>query len=86
MPDQTQRALQYPLHHQQVAHVLEGAGLALTGAACGLFVAAPVATARIDLIDSAGAVLAMMLYDAAGYLAQIAAGILRMRAKATNMS
>jgi hypothetical protein len=49
------------------AHVVERSGLALTGAACGLFVAAHVARAQIDMIDSAGAVLAMMLYGAAGF-------------------
>ena len=49
------------------AHVLERTGLALTGAACGLFVAAHVARADIDLIGSTIAVLAMMLYGAAGF-------------------
>lgn len=49
------------------AHVLERSGLALTGASCGLFVAAHVGRADIDLIGSAAAVLAMMLYGAAGF-------------------
>ena len=49
------------------AHVLERTGLALTGAACGLFVAAHVARADIDLIGSTVAVSAMMLYGAAGF-------------------
>jgi hypothetical protein len=49
------------------AHVLERTGLALTGASCGLFVAAHVGRASIDLIGSAAAVLAMMLYGAAGF-------------------
>jgi hypothetical protein len=49
------------------AHVLERTGLALTGASCGLFVAAHVARADIDLIASAATVLAMMLYGAAGF-------------------
>jgi hypothetical protein len=49
------------------AHVLERTGLALTGAACGLFVAAHVGRAAIDLIGSAAAVLAMMVYGAAGF-------------------
>ncbi len=49
------------------AHVLERSGLALTGASCGLFVAAHVGRASIDLIGSATAVLAMMLYGAAGF-------------------
>jgi hypothetical protein len=49
------------------AHVLERTGLALTGASCGLFVAAHVARADIDLIASGTTVLAMMLYGAAGF-------------------
>jgi hypothetical protein len=49
------------------AHVLERIGLALTGASCGLFVAAHVGRADIDLIGSAAAVFAMMLYGAAGF-------------------
>jgi hypothetical protein len=49
------------------AHVLERTGLALTGASCGLFVAAHVGKANIDLIGSAATVLAMMLYGAAGF-------------------
>jgi hypothetical protein len=39
----------------------------LTGASCGLFVAAHVGRANIDLIASAAVVLAMMLYGAAGF-------------------
>ena len=49
------------------AHVLERTGLALTGASCGLFVAAHVGRANFDLINSAATVLAMMLYGAAGF-------------------
>jgi hypothetical protein len=49
------------------AHVLERIGLALAGAACGLFVAAHVGRANIDLIGSATTVLAIMLYGAAGF-------------------
>ena len=49
------------------AHVLERTGLALAGASCGLFVAAHVAKADLDLIGSAGTVLAIMLYGAAGF-------------------
>ncbi|THD71873.1 MAG: hypothetical protein E7813_04930 [Bradyrhizobium sp.] len=49
------------------AHVLERTGLALTGAACGLFVAAHVGRADIDLLGSAAAVLALMLYGAVGF-------------------
>jgi hypothetical protein len=49
------------------AHVLERIGLALTGASCGLFVAAHVGRADIDLIGSAAAVFAMMIYGGAGF-------------------
>ena|SRR5665213_1113634 len=49
------------------AHVLERIGLALTGASCGLFVAAHVGKANIDLLGSAGIVLAMMFYGGAGF-------------------
>ena len=49
------------------AHVLERIGLALTGASCGLFVAAHVGRADIDLIGSTAAVFAMMIYGAAGF-------------------
>jgi hypothetical protein len=49
------------------AHVLERTGLALTGGSCGLFVAAHVGRADINLIGSAAAVLAMMIYGASGF-------------------
>lgn len=49
------------------AHVLERTGLALTGASCGLFVAAHIGRADIDLIGSASAVLAIMIYGAIGF-------------------
>ncbi len=49
------------------AHVLERIGLALTGASCGLFVAAHVGRADIDLLGSASAVFVMMIYGAAGF-------------------
>jgi hypothetical protein len=49
------------------AHILERIGLALTGASCGVFVAAHVGRADIDLIGSAAAVFAMMIYGAAGF-------------------
>lgn len=49
------------------AHVLERTGLALTGAACGLFVAAHIGRADINLIGSGAAILAMMVCGAAGF-------------------
>ena len=47
------------------AHVIERLGLAMIGTACGLFVAE--ITAFIDLIGSDIALLAIMLYGAAGF-------------------
>jgi hypothetical protein len=47
------------------AHIIARIGLALTGAACGMFVAE--VSARIDLVGSVEAVLAVMLYGAAGF-------------------
>ena len=49
------------------AHVFERSGLALAGGSCGLFVAAQVARTNIDLLGSGGAILAMMVYGAAGF-------------------
>jgi hypothetical protein len=49
------------------AHVLERIGLALTGGSCGLFVAAHVARADIDLIGSTAAVFVVMIYGAIGF-------------------
>ena len=48
-------------------HVFERSGLALAGGACGLFVAAELAKANIDLLGSGGRILAMMLCGAAGF-------------------
>jgi len=49
------------------AHIIERIGLALAGGSCGLFVAAHVARADVDLLGSSVAILAMMLYGAAGF-------------------
>src|ERR1035437_5581218 len=54
-----------PSTFSRSAHVLERLGLALTGASCGLFVAE--VSGSIDLIGSAEAVLAMLLYGATGF-------------------
>src|SRR6202795_560777 len=48
------------------AHVIARIGLALTGTACGLFVA-EVSARSIDLVGWDEAMLAMMLYGAAGF-------------------
>jgi hypothetical protein len=49
------------------AHVIERIGLALAGGSCGLFVAADVARSDVDMLGSPLAILAMMLYGAAGF-------------------
>jgi hypothetical protein len=49
------------------AHILERIGLAAAGGSCGLFVAAHIARANIDLLGSAIVVLMMMLYGALGF-------------------
>lgn len=46
---------------------MERTGLALTGGSCGLFVAAYIARSDFNLIGSGGAILAMMIYGAAGF-------------------
>jgi hypothetical protein len=51
----------------QSAHVLERIGLALAGGSCGLFVAAHIGRADIDLIGSMATVFAIMVYGAAGF-------------------
>jgi hypothetical protein len=51
----------------RIAHVVERIGLALTGGSCGLFVAAHVARADVDLIGSGIGILAMMFCGAAGF-------------------
>src|SRR5260370_3660498 len=49
------------------AHVFERIGLALAGGSCGLFVAADVARVDAGILRSPLAILAIMLYGAAGF-------------------
>ncbi|HTO63841.1 MAG TPA: hypothetical protein VMM15_21585 [Bradyrhizobium sp.] len=63
----------------RIAHVVERIGLALTGGSCGLFVAAHVARADINLIGSSISVLAMMFYGAAGFYLGIDLPAMRLR-------
>src|SRR5258707_5219299 len=49
------------------AHVFERIGLALAGGSCGLFVAADVARVDAGILSSPLAILAIMLYGAAGF-------------------
>jgi hypothetical protein len=50
-----------------LAEVMEGIGIAIMGALCGLFVAAMVAKADIEEINSVPALLAAMLYGSVGF-------------------
>ena len=49
------------------AEVMEGIGIAIMGALCGLFVAAMVAKADIEEINSLGALFSAMLYGSVGF-------------------
>ena len=51
----------------RVAHVIQRIGLAMAGVLCGLFVAALMLRANIDLFDSFGLALAMMLFGLIGF-------------------
>ena len=51
----------------RVAHVVERSGLAMTGAACGTFVAAQLSKAGVAPFDSLGFVAAMILIGAIGF-------------------
>lgn len=49
------------------AHVIERIGLAMAGASCGLFVAAHVASTRIDELSSVALVFVLMILGAVGF-------------------
>src|SRR5258705_11272660 len=51
----------------RAAHVIERSGLAIAGALCGLFVAALLLRAKIDLFDSVSLSSAMMLFGLVGF-------------------
>jgi len=54
-------------HLNGFAEVMERIGLAIMGALCGLFVAAMVAKADIEEINSLGALFSAMLYGSLGF-------------------
>ena len=54
-------------HLNGFAQVMERLGLAIMGALCGLFVAAMVAKADIEVINSLGALLSAVLYGSLGF-------------------
>jgi hypothetical protein len=51
----------------RLAHVLERSGLAMAGAACGLFVAAYMARTEIEMLSAAWLILAVMVMGAVGF-------------------
>jgi hypothetical protein len=55
----------------QLAHTIESIGLAMLGALCGLFVAALIAKANIEAINSIGALFAAILYTSVGFYVSI---------------
>src|ERR1700730_4506741 len=54
-------------HLNGFAHVMERIGLAIVGALCGLFVAAMVAKANIEEVNSLGALFSAVLYGSLGF-------------------
>src|ERR1700761_4191192 len=54
-------------HLNGFAHVMERIGLAIMGALCGLFVAAMVAKANIEQVNSLGALFSAVLYGSLGF-------------------
>src|SRR5712672_3968412 len=54
-------------HLNGFAQVMERTGLAIMGALCGLFVAAMVAKANIEEINSLGALFSAVLYGSLGF-------------------
>lgn len=55
------------LHLSRFAHVIERIGLAITGALCGLFVAAVVSKANIEEVNSLGVLFSVLVYSSAGF-------------------
>jgi len=51
----------------RLAHVLERSGLAIAGAACGLFVAAYMARTQVEALSAAWLILAVMIVGALGF-------------------
>jgi hypothetical protein len=54
-------------HLNGFAHVMERMGLAIMGALCGLFVAACVAKANIEEINSLGVLFSVIIYGSIGF-------------------
>jgi hypothetical protein len=51
----------------KAAHIIERIGLAMAGGSCGLFVAAHMASSRIEAFGSVALVLALMVLGAVGF-------------------
>ena len=67
MPNRTGRKADEISRTSEFAHAIERAGLAVLGALCGLFVAALIAKADIQAINSVGALFATILYGTIGF-------------------
>jgi hypothetical protein len=67
MPNRADAEVPPPHQVNDLAEVMERTGFAIMGALCGLFVAAMVAKADIEEINSLGALFSAMLYGSLGF-------------------
>jgi hypothetical protein len=67
MANRAEAAAPTPHHLNGFAQVMERTGLAIMGALCGLFVAAMVAKAGLEEINSFGALFSAVLYGSFGF-------------------
>jgi len=67
MTDRTNITTANPSRTNGFAHVMERIGLAIMGALCGFFVAALVAKADIEEINSIGVLFSAVLYGSVGF-------------------
>ena len=67
MANKADAAVPTRYHLDGFAQVMERIGLAIMGALCGLFVAAMLARADIEEINSLGALLSAVLYGSLGF-------------------
>src|SRR6202051_2785448 len=67
MANRAEAAVPTRHHLNGFAQVMERTGLAIMGALCGLFVAAMVAKANIEEINSLGALFSAVLYGSLGF-------------------
>jgi len=67
MPNRTDTGTVNGSRVNRFAQVIERIGLAITGALCGFFVAALVAKANIEEVNSVGVLLSAVLYGSIGF-------------------